>query len=122
MNEDEAMDRVFDEPHPPAPPLITEEVLLADLPSSDDPRTLARDYLKQNLLGEALLTYKAGLSTNQPMGTRLRAADKIVSLALEEEATPKGGINVNFSFGGKFSQPPEITVGETIDTGEEGRY
>ena len=118
--EETILDRVFDEPHPPAPALITREVFFEDLPFSENPSGLISSFLQQAHLGEALQVYIDGLSS-QKFSNRKQSADKILDLALKQPETPSG-VNINFSFGGKFNEKPEISVGRSIVTGEEERF
>jgi len=119
-SEETFLDRVFDEPSPPAPALITQEALMEDLPFADNPGEMIRTFLQQNHLGDALQVYVEGLSEGK-FAHRKQSADKILELALGDKAAPSG-VNINFSFGGKFNERPEVEVGENIVTGEEERF
>lgn len=120
--EESLLDKVFDDPSPPAPALITQEILEDDLPFTADPASMVQSYLQQNLLAEALAVYRAGLSASQPMKVRMQAANKVTALALEDKGDRGKNLSINFSFGGKFNERPEIEVGESIETGEGQRF
>lgn len=119
--EEDYIDRIFDDPDPPAPAIITEEVFLEDVPVSDNPGSLVQKYLQQNYLGKAIRVYTDGLSAGK-FSERKQSADKIVDLSLGDKAGGPSGVNINFSFGGKFNERPEVEVGREIDTGEETRF